>query len=400
MIRPDYLPKMQLYNFVLFMELPKEQDQLYRGLAENEQEDNGILTYCYIDRTAGLSYEFICWASVRRDTPIIFRERNRGLSFKIREGSLNCPVFVIPEDIVDRELVEHAEQIRSHYGYFKEKAETGPEIFSEFRHPLYPNDVLVNFYDADHRSEAIWVRIEKELEEGVVGRLMNEPFNPRLGFHSGERVGVTGMQDGGGTLHPIAIMPWMKELSGKGEKQMDREIDEKADGIAEPETMCNGIEISMLQRVYSCTVDVGILEFQPRADHCLRRAGINTIGELARQFGDLKKIRNCGDTTIAEIREKLHEFIDHYAPEPQEQAAAGPVVRRQPIRHGIIMKGHEPKFLTCFGGSCLDMCRAQKIMQMDCVEYSLGQYSVKVPYEGRPRLYVNGEAMPAVMSRL
>ena len=61
------------------------------------------------------------------------------------------------------------------------------------------------------------------------------------------------------------------------------------------------------------------LDLSVRACHCLKRAGYNTLGELAdaiEQGVDLSRLRNCGKSTVREIKEKL--FIFQYNSLKQE----------------------------------------------------------------------------------
>lgn len=52
--------------------------------------------------------------------------------------------------------------------------------------------------------------------------------------------------------------------------------------------------------------DIVILELSVRANNCLRRAGINTVGELvAITEQALYKIRNMGFKSVKEVKEKL-----------------------------------------------------------------------------------------------
>ena len=45
-----------------------------------------------------------------------------------------------------------------------------------------------------------------------------------------------------------------------------------------------------------------------RAENCLHRVGIETIGQLtAKTAGELRMIRNFGQKCLAEVREKLAE---------------------------------------------------------------------------------------------
>lgn len=54
--------------------------------------------------------------------------------------------------------------------------------------------------------------------------------------------------------------------------------------------------------------DIESLDLSIRARNCLKRAGINTIGDLCEKVHsstDLKTLRNCGNTSVAEIMDKL-----------------------------------------------------------------------------------------------
>lgn len=64
---------------------------------------------------------------------------------------------------------------------------------------------------------------------------------------------------------------------------------------------------------------VDILELSVRASNCLKRAGVETIGQLCemREY-DLAKIRNMGVKSVKEIKEKLKEAGYHLKEENQE----------------------------------------------------------------------------------
>lgn len=66
--------------------------------------------------------------------------------------------------------------------------------------------------------------------------------------------------------------------------------------------------------------DIDALELSVRASNCLKRAGIHTIGGLCERIhssSDLKTLRNCGNTSIAEIMDKL--FYANYMSLPAEK---------------------------------------------------------------------------------
>ena len=54
--------------------------------------------------------------------------------------------------------------------------------------------------------------------------------------------------------------------------------------------------------------EIEMLQLSVRSNNCLRRAGINTIGDFVECVSceeDLKKIRNCGDKSVKEIMRKV-----------------------------------------------------------------------------------------------
>ena len=55
---------------------------------------------------------------------------------------------------------------------------------------------------------------------------------------------------------------------------------------------------------------IDILELSARAEHCLQRAGVTTIGKLcAMSEEELSKLRNMGKKTVEEVKAKLRNFF-------------------------------------------------------------------------------------------
>lgn len=54
---------------------------------------------------------------------------------------------------------------------------------------------------------------------------------------------------------------------------------------------------------------IDILELSARAEHCLQRAGVTTIGELcAMSEEELSRLRNMGKKTVEEVKAKLRNM--------------------------------------------------------------------------------------------
>ncbi len=67
--------------------------------------------------------------------------------------------------------------------------------------------------------------------------------------------------------------------------------------------------IYMTDSLYNTEIEA--LELSVRSINCLKRAGIHRIGELCDRVhvsSDLKMIRNCGKTSVAEIMDKLFAY--------------------------------------------------------------------------------------------
>lgn len=66
------------------------------------------------------------------------------------------------------------------------------------------------------------------------------------------------------------------------------------------------VESGKEQLIYDSPIEA--LDLSIRAQNCLKRAGINTVGELIRTpHRELKRIRNIGVRCLEEIETKLHQ---------------------------------------------------------------------------------------------
>ena len=83
--------------------------------------------------------------------------------------------------------------------------------FDEFRHPSYPNDIIVTFLAPDKKVEKIWVTEKERRDDGIIiAKVLNEPYNPLMGIHEGDLVGVFPYEVDEGETIPMALLPWMK----------------------------------------------------------------------------------------------------------------------------------------------------------------------------------------------
>ncbi len=209
----EYNPKTLPYHFVLFYEIPNEKLLIFGREIKMSLTDNAILTYCYLDSVCGMSYKVICPARKRGSEISYHIPENVATAVTLREGALECQAIVIDEDDQSVEqFKEEVDLIKKCYGYHLDSTDVSDEDpFSEFRHPAYPNDILVNFMSPDHKIEKMWVTQKDIREDGiVVAQLINEPYNALMGVHEGDLVEIYPLKGEDGETIPIAILSWMK----------------------------------------------------------------------------------------------------------------------------------------------------------------------------------------------
>jgi len=89
-------------------------------------------------------------------------------------------------------------------------------------------------------------------------------------------------------------------MIGRGVVETKPEIDEQV--AAAPV-----VEVPKTNPILDMTIEE--LDFSVRSNNCLRRAGINTVGDLvAKSEDDLKKVRNLGTKSLDEVKKKLADL--------------------------------------------------------------------------------------------
>ena len=209
----EYNSKKLPYHFVLFYNLSSDKLTIFRKMYQGTEADNALLTYCYLDSMCGLSYKAICWAYVSDEGKVEYHNaRKITVGLTLREGGLECDAALFDEE--DMPLFqEKAESIKNIYGHMIEQTNISDEVpFDEFRHPSYPNDILVTFLSPDKNVEKIWVT-EKERREDdtIVAKVLNEPYNSLMGIHEGDLVVVFPYEVDEDETIPMALLPWMRK---------------------------------------------------------------------------------------------------------------------------------------------------------------------------------------------
>ena len=154
---------------------------------------NSLLCYAYLDNMMGLTYE-VLGATYYEDGDYYLVGEREKLSYKIRAESLIYNrVFPIKNKALYHKYKERINSINDNY-MSNEKVNEVLDIdfIDGFRHPAFPNDLLVTLHNPDYeKCEGVWVRLDEQLaslpngEEVFKGRLLSEPWKD-FGVHGGE----------------------------------------------------------------------------------------------------------------------------------------------------------------------------------------------------------------------
>lgn len=153
------------------------------------EQGNCILTYGYIDRSAGLTLEILAVGVAEKDNVTFFEGTDTYRSF-LRIGAVMEQEFFALRDEDGSLYAEHATKIEQlhHYDASQEVEQTRQMNFLDAsRDPSYIDDVLVYLFKESLSPEGCWVRITGLEEHSLKGTLLNEP-DQNFGCHRGEEL--------------------------------------------------------------------------------------------------------------------------------------------------------------------------------------------------------------------
>lgn len=147
---------------------------------------NYILTYGYIDHSAGLTLEVLA-AAFKSDEGFLFDLGNKEISSKISIGSVmddECFYFDDEDGKLHKRYADKIETLKSYTAGDEVEESRNMRFLDPSRSPEYPDDLLVYLLKDGNELEGCWVRIEGLGEHNMIGTLLNEPkqdFNCRAG---------------------------------------------------------------------------------------------------------------------------------------------------------------------------------------------------------------------------
>lgn len=159
-----------------------------------------VLTYGYIDHTAGMTMEILA-AAIEEGDRFLLGNTNLKVASKIRIGDImdeECYGMDDEENLSLYEKYAVCVDRLADYDAGEEVEECRKMTFlDECRSPEYPDDVLVYLVRDGNHLEGCWVRIEGIVERHLQGTLLNEP-DQDFGCHEGDLIefSVNQMEDG------------------------------------------------------------------------------------------------------------------------------------------------------------------------------------------------------------
>lgn len=153
------------------------------------EDANGVLTYGYYDRTAGLTLEVLGAAHVK-DESARFEDLSKDTRSFIRIGAVAEDDFLFFADDDGKLAERYADKIEMlhHYDADEEVEKTREMSFlDECRHEEYIDDVTVFLVKEGLKPEGCWARIIGLGDHFFMATLLNEP-DQDFGYHEGEKI--------------------------------------------------------------------------------------------------------------------------------------------------------------------------------------------------------------------
>lgn len=160
-----------------------------------DEKFDGFLTYAYID---GETFVFEILAGVQLSGK---RIKNTVASYKKSVKLKRSTVDDVEIRIV---TAEYSLPFRDRIAMINDRNEPDDareqtrliKNLDAFRHPHYPDDVVVYFFGAEQKPELLWVRCASVDENILTGELLNEPTKD-FGCHAGDLIKFGVAQIGG-----------------------------------------------------------------------------------------------------------------------------------------------------------------------------------------------------------
>lgn len=151
------------------------------------ERPDGLLTYGYIDKDAGFTFSILGGAQTAGDRLKIFPINYKAAALVRRGEASDANVKILSDDYA-LAFRDRVQMINDTFAVDEAREQTRfIKNLDAFRHPDYPDDVVVYFFSAEHKPELLWVRCLSIDENILTGELLNEPTKD-FGCHAGDKI--------------------------------------------------------------------------------------------------------------------------------------------------------------------------------------------------------------------
>ena len=154
------------------------------------EDANGVLTYGYYDREAGLTLELLAAAKIN-EKDFQYAAGNPEVTLKLRIEALGDTEFYVVSDEDGKMSEKFADKMEMLKGYDPENPDIEKtremQFLDPFRNDVYIDDILVRLIKDGLKAEECWTRIIGLGEHWFMGTLLNEPYQ-NFGWHEGEKI--------------------------------------------------------------------------------------------------------------------------------------------------------------------------------------------------------------------
>ena len=151
-----------------------------------EEKLDGWLTYAYIDSETFV-FEILAGARLIGGRVKVFPASYKK-SIKLKRGQVDDAELKILTAEYSLAFRDRIQMINDKNSVDKLREQTRLiKTLDAFRHPHYPDDVVVYFLSTEHKPELLWVRCLSVDENILTGELLNEPTKD-FGCHAGDAI--------------------------------------------------------------------------------------------------------------------------------------------------------------------------------------------------------------------
>ena len=151
-----------------------------------DEKIDGFLTYAYIDGETFV-FEILAGAKISGERVKLFPSSYKK-SVKLKRGQVDDAELRILTEQYSLPFRDRIYMIDDRIP--KDDAREQTRLIKNldaFRHPHYPDDVVVYFLSAEHQPELLWVRCRGVDENILTGELLNEPRSD-FDCHAGDSI--------------------------------------------------------------------------------------------------------------------------------------------------------------------------------------------------------------------